>query len=475
LGEIAGVVGGRIRGAGEVHRVVAAVTIDSRRAEPGTLFVPLPGEHADGHAFVVTALEAGAAGAVVRAGLDVPERWWSRLIEVEDPGRALLALAKVERQSSSAIAIGVTGSTGKTCTKDFVASVLERRLRVVKSPASFNNEVGLPLTILSAPEDAEAIVCEMGSRGLGHIKLLCDVARPAIGVVTNVGVAHMELFGSADALRRAKKELPEALPPDGTAVLNADDPVVLGYAEDTVAAVVTFGLSNRADVRAESVRLDPGTGRASFDLVAREGRVSVTLPVPGEHMVPNALAAAAVGLRLDVGFEDCAEGLAAATVSSGRMEVFDTPAGIRVVDDAYNANPTSMAAALRAARWMAGRGRCIAVLGAMAELGPIAGEEHERIGELLARLGIDILVVVGPQAELIAVGTEREGVEPERIYRCVSLDEAEAVLRSVARPGDLVLVKASRVARFDRLVQALRRQGIVLDDTRISARDGAGP
>jgi len=364
-------------------------------------------------------------------------------------------LARVERSALGAVVIGVTGSTGKTTTKDFIAAVLSRRFRTVASAASFNNEVGLPLTLLRSDLDTQVVVCEMGARGPGHIRILCEVARPSIGVVTNVGVAHMELFGSPEALRAAKAELPEALPPDGSAVLNADDPVVRSYAERTAARTVLYGSSRDAAVRAEEISIDRRSGRAAFDLVIEGERARVRLPVPGEHIVPDAVAAAAAGWVLGVGIEDTAAAVAAAEMSAGRMEVLDGPEGVRIVDDAYNANPTSMAAALRAAQWMADQGRCIAVLGHMAELGPIAQDEHRRIGELVARLGIDQLVTVGPEADGIAVGAGREGVEPERIHRTADGDQAVEVVRTLLRPGDVVLVKASRVARLDRVARRL--------------------
>jgi UDP-N-acetylmuramoyl-tripeptide--D-alanyl-D-alanine ligase len=456
LTEVAVATGGTLRSPGAESSPIEGVVVDSRLAGPGSLFVALAGERGDGHEYVKAGLDQGAAGALVRAGTDVPDRYAPRLIDVADPGDALLSLARDERSALSAQVIGVTGSTGKTCTKDFLGAVLARRFRVVRSPASFNNEVGLPLTILGAPADAEVVVCEMGARGRGHIRLLCDVARPHIGVVTNVGVAHMELFGSREALRDAKAELPEALPPDGTAVLNADDPTVASYAERTPARVVTFGLSEGAEVRGEDVVVDHRTGQARFDLIAGGTRTQVTLPVPGEQMVPNALAAAAVGTVFGMTGEDCAAGLREAEISAGRMEVFEGEGGVRVINDAYNANPVSMAAALKTARWMAGDGRCLAVLGHMAELGPIADQEHERVGELAARLRLDELVVVGAEAGLIAAGAQREGVEPDRVHVCRDADEALRAVRSMARPGDLILVKASRVARLDRMAEALR-------------------
>ena len=450
LDQVAAAVDGSVRGDGEV--TVRGAAVDSRLAGGGDLFVALPGEQADGHDFVADALAHGASAAMIRRG-------WRGAAEptvrVADPGAALLRLARDERSALSVQVVGITGSTGKTMTKDLTAAVLGRRFRVVASPASFNNEVGLPLTLLRADEGTEAVVCEMGSRGPGHIRLLCEVASPTVGVVTNVGEAHMELFGSRDVLRDAKAELPEALPAGGVAVLNADDPVVRSYADRTRARVVLFGTARAADVSAESIDLHRGTGQAGFVLRTPDGSAPVLLSVPGEHMVGNALAAAAVGWVLGVPVESSAQALGAAPMTGGRMQTAEA-GGVRIVNDAYNANPTSTAAALRAIRWMAGSGRCIAVLGQMAELGPIADEEHERIGELVARLGIDVLVVVGPDARLIGVAARREGVPPDAIVACDDVVQATSAVLSMAQPGDVVLVKASRVARLERVADALQ-------------------
>jgi UDP-N-acetylmuramoyl-tripeptide--D-alanyl-D-alanine ligase len=450
LASVAAVVEGSLRGQDDPR--VLGVAVDSRSIRRGDLFFALPGEQVDGHVFVADALTRGAAGAVVTRGRVSAA---GPLVEVDDPGAALLRLASHARRELHAIVIGITGSTGKTCTKDFTASVLSKRMPVVASPASFNNEVGLPLTVLRADPETEALVCEMGSRGRGHIRLLCEVARPDVGVVTNVGVAHMELFGSPEALREAKAELPEALPQDGVAVLNGDDRVARGFAARTPARrVVMFGLSADAHVRADSVTTSPSTGLSEFDVVTPEGTEHVRLSVPGEHLVLDALAGAAVAWALGIDVVTIAQGLSEATVSGGRMEIVQA-AGIRILNDAYNANPTSMAAALKAARWMAGDGRCVAVLGHMAELGSIAEAEHDRVGEVVARLGIDELVTIGPEARRIAASAQREGVEPDRIHMCDDVSEAIEALRSLVRPGDLVLVKASRVARLERIVEAL--------------------
>jgi UDP-N-acetylmuramoyl-tripeptide--D-alanyl-D-alanine ligase len=452
LADAAATVAGTLRQGASSESVIRGAAVDSRLVRPGDLFVALPGDRADGHAFVAAAIEAGASGALVRAGGfdgDGP------VIEVTSPARALLELAADERtrMDGAVPVVGITGSTGKTCTKDLTAAVLGQRARVVASPASFNNEIGLPLTLLATDESTEAVVCEMGARGVGHIRLLCEIARPRIGVVTNVGTAHLGVFGSPEALRDAKAELPESLPPEGTAVLNADDPVVATYAERTAAEVVWYG--SRAPVRAESVEVSRSTGAVAFDLRAPDGHAAVALRVPGEHMVSDALAAAAVGWALGIPVAAVAAGLSSATVSAGRMEVVDGPDGLRILNDSYNANPTSVAAAVRSARWMAGDGRFVAVLGPMAELGSIADEEHVRVGELLVRTGVDALIVVGEDARRIAAGAEREGLEPERIVWVGDPDEAARAARSLAGPGDLVLVKGSRVAGLERVVDAL--------------------
>lgn len=448
LSELATVVGGRLHGQDVVVRGVVA---DSRRAVPGSLFVALPGERVDGHDFVGDAVARGAVAALVRRPLDgVP------CLEVADTGAALLELARDERRRRPATrVVGITGANGKTSTKDMTAAVLATRFRTHASPASFNTEVGLPVTILGAPPDAEVIVAEMGARRVGDVALLCEVARPEIVVVTNVGVAHLEVFGSWEAIVEASAEPVEALGPEGLAILNADDEVVRSYADRTRGRVLWFGRSPEADVRAEDVTLDED-GRARFTLLAGGERGTVELGVPGEHMVGNALAAAAVGLALGVSPAESAAALKGARVSAWRMETFTTAAGIRVVNDAYNANPESMAAALKAARWMAREGHLVAVLGHMAELGPISLAEHERLGELVVRIGVDRLITVGAQARVIRRAAVREGMEPEAAVAVDAPEDAVRVLRGWLRRGDVVLIKGSRVVGLETVAEALR-------------------
>jgi UDP-N-acetylmuramoyl-tripeptide--D-alanyl-D-alanine ligase len=448
LSTIAAEVGGRLEGP---DADVTQVITDSREPARGALFVALAGERVDGARFVPQALERGAVGALVHDRADSP----GAAIVVGSTGEALLRLGAAERARMRARVVAVTGANGKTSTKDMAAAVLSTGAATHASPGSFNNEVGLPMTLLGAPVGTEVVVAELGARRKGDVTLLCEIARPEVVVVTNVGVAHLEIFGSWEAIVEAAAEPVEALSRHGCAVLNADDPVVNGYGRRCEGRVVTFGVRADADVRAERVSVD-GDGLASFSLRAGDDAAPVTLAVAGEHMVANALAAAAVGRVLGVPLEACAAALGTATVSRWRMETFTTAEGVRVVNDAYNANPESMAAALKAARLMARDARLIAVLGHMAELGPIAPEEHERLGALAARLPVDRLVTVGEEARMIAVAGEREGVEPDDV---AAYDDALGALEDVrrtARPGDVVLVKGSRVVGLEALAEALR-------------------
>ena len=448
LSQIAEEIRGRLLGEGAT---VSSVAIDSRMATTGSLFFAIVGEHVDGHGFVEEALRRGASAAVVShtEGIAGP------VILVADTIEALTALAAFDRRTSDAKVVGITGSAGKTTTKDLAAAVLRSRFEVQASPGSYNNEIGLPLTLLGGGPGTEVVVCEMGSRGIGHIADLCRVASPDVGIVTNVGVAHMELFGSLENVIDAKAELVESLAPNGTAIISADDPVVRTFAGRTQARVITYGRSRDADVRAESLELSEG-GFARFDIVCERDRAATELLIPGEHMVSNALAAAAAGVAFRIPLAEAAEALRKAQISSWRMETFVNANGVVVVNDAYNANPMSMAAALKTARWIARGSRMAAVLGTMAELGPVSNAEHERIGELAARLGVERVILVGEEAEAIAAAAIREGVEPENVALYQDPDEALGDVMSWAESGDVVLFKASRVVGLEKLAEAMR-------------------
>ncbi len=450
LSEVAEAAGGRLTGGDGT--VTGRVTVDSRTVAPGDLFVAVPGERVDGSDFLGSAAGAGAVAALTtRPDPALP------CVVVDEPVAALgrLAAAVHTRLAGAGGArghrlatIGITGSSGKTSTKDLLGQVLAAAGPTVSPPGSYNNDIGLPLTVLDADEDTRFLVLEMGSRGRGHIARLCRVARPDVGVVLNVGSAHLGEFGSADGIAVAKGELVEALPAEGTAVLNADDPRVIGMAPRTRARVVTTGRSPDVDVRAEDVVLDEA-GRAGFTLVTGGVRAAVRLQVVGAHQVANALSAAGAALAAGMTPEDVAAALSAAVPRSRwRMEVTRRDDGVTVVNDAYNANPESMRAALAALAGLPARRR-VAVLGAMAELGPGAAEEHERLGRDAVAAGVDLVVAVGPDAVGIADGALAAGAREDRdtdrgAVRVPDRAAARQLLTEVLVPGDVVLVKASR-------------------------------
>jgi UDP-N-acetylmuramoyl-tripeptide--D-alanyl-D-alanine ligase len=353
--------------------------------------------------------------------------------------------------------VALTGSSGKTSTKDLLAQVLEHAGPTVATEASFNNELGVPLTICRADAATRFLVLEMGARGPGHIAYLCRLAPPSVAVVLNVGAAHAGEFGGKEATARAKRELVEALPADGVAVLNADDPLVAAMASRTAAHVVRTGRCSGVDVRADDVRLDD-RGRACFRLSTRAGSAEVALQVVGDHQVDNALAAAAVGLECGLDVAQVAAALSAAEPRSRwRMEVAERPDGLLVVNDAYNANPDSVAAALRAlASLGAGRdGRTWAVLGEMRELGAGAEREHAAVGALAAELGVDRVVAVGEGAAAVATGATRARTWDVAPVLVADAAEALRLLAAEVRPGDVVLVKASRAAALESVATAL--------------------
>ncbi len=455
LADAAGAAAGALRDADGAARV-SGLAVDSRAVAPGDLFVALPGSRADGSAFAGAALEAGAVAVVARAG--AVEQPLAR-IEVADPLAALGAIAAAVRGRSSARVLAITGSTGKTTTKDLLAGALATRLDTVANTASFNNEIGLPLTLARLEPGTQALVVEMGARGPGHIAALARLARPEIGVVLNVGVAHVGVFGSRQAIAAAKAELVEALPAAGTAVLNADDPLVAAMADRTAARVLPFGVDHPgAAVRAEGVSLD-GEGRARFKLRTPAGSAEAALPVPGEHLVIDALAAAAAGHAAGLGPEEIAAGLRDARLSPMRMQVGRRADGVTVINDAYNANPTSMAASLKTLAVAAAgrRGRSVAVLGEMAELGEQAPAEHDRVGRLVVRLGIDRLVGVGELGGAIVRAARMEGMWPEEAIPVRDAGAALVALEPWLEPADVVLVKASRVVALDRVAEWLLR------------------
>ena len=456
LAEVAHLVDGELTGPADAV-VTGKVTLDSRTVEPGDLFVAFAGERVDGHDFLGAAAAAGAVAALSsRPDESLPT------VVVADAVAALgrLAARVHGRLTEGGLrTVAITGSSGKTSTKDLLGQVLAAAGPTVSPPGSYNNDIGLPLTVLSADEGTRFLVLEMGSRGPGHIARLCGVARPQVAVVLNVGSAHLGEFGSADGIARAKGEIVEALPEDGTAVLNADDPRVAAMASRTRARVLTTGTAPNADVRATAVTLDDAA-RPRFTLVAAGEEHPVALRVVGEHQVANALSAAGAALAAGMAPAEVAAALSeAGPLSRWRMEVQRREDGVTVVNDAYNANPESMRAALAALAGLAGTRR-IAVLGAMAELGPDAAAEHERLGRDAAAAGVDLLVAVGADAVGISDGASAAGRRAgEESVHVPDRAAARELLSEVLRPGDVVLVKASRSYGLELLAADLLTTG----------------
>jgi UDP-N-acetylmuramoyl-tripeptide--D-alanyl-D-alanine ligase len=469
--EIARAVDGHLadRTSGETSRTsgepvwVDGVSIDSRSIVAGELFVPVVGER-DGHEFIHAAVERGAAAYLARIG-------WARTgdprdaagparapatgsaggipeIQVDSTERALIALGRHARTRLPDRVVGITGSVGKTTTKDLTVAALASSFATHGSPRSFNNELGVPLTLANSPDGVEAVVVEMGARGRGHIAMLCEIARPTIGVVTTVALAHAEMFGTIEEVAIAKGELVEALPPDGTAVLNGDHPLVDAMANRTVARVVTFGVERSGvDVTASNIALDDEL-RPSFHLHSPWGGADVRLEVRGVHQVMNALAAAAAALAAGASIDGVSAGLSVAISSPWRMELGRTRGGALVINDAYNANPTSMEAALRSLAAVPARRR-IAIVGVMAELGPDGPEAHRHVAALAADLGIELIAVAAPDYGTGLVADLDQAVQAVQAVQAGHAGQAGSD-RQVA-----VLVKGSRVAGLEEVARRL--------------------
>ncbi len=433
--------------------VTGDVVVDSRLVGPGSLFVALPGEQVDGHDHAAAAVSAGAVAALTARPVD-----GAPCLVVPDPLVALQSLARaLYAREPEPLTVGVTGSSGKTSTKDLLAQVLGGFGPTLAPQGSFNNELGLPLTALRRTADTRYAALEYSARGVGHIAFLCGIVAPHVGVVLNVGSAHLGEFGSREGIAQAKGELVEAA--RSAAVLNSDDPLVLAMRSRTSRPVTTFGTGADADVRGEDLEVDD-SGCARFRLVTRHGSADVGLQVRGEHQASNALAVAAALLAGEVTSDVArvAELLSAATAQSRwRMEVTERADGVTVVNDAYNANPESMRAALKTLAVMS-RGkqrRTIAVLGPMAELGEDEREAHMDLGRFAVRLDLGQLVVVGPEAGGIHAGAVLEGSWGSESIHVADVDAAVALLRAELAPGDVVLIKASRSAGLERVAAAL--------------------
>jgi UDP-N-acetylmuramoyl-tripeptide--D-alanyl-D-alanine ligase len=486
VAQIADIVGGQLSGispeAAAAARVTGTVEFDSRAVTSGGLFLALPGARSDGHDFAEAAVAAGAVAVLAARPVGVPAIVVdpdsagdpaASVLEYDTDGSGAAVLAALARLAAAVAAelveggltiVGVTGSSGKTSTKDLLAAVLAPLGEVVAPPGSFNNELGHPWTVLRATESTDYLVLEMSARHPGNIAALAEIAPPSIAVVLNVGTAHLGEFGSREAIAATKAELPQAVPSSGVVILNVDDSAVAAMADQTAARVVRVGRSAGADVWAGPVTLD-ALARPRFTLHTADGETDVALAVHGDHQVSNALCAAAVAVECGASLEQVAAALAAAgPMSKHRMEVATRDDGVTVINDAYNANPDSMLAGLKALAWMAREAgekrRSWAVLGEMAELGDDAISEHDRIGRLAVRLDVSRLIVVGTGRSMSAMhhGAVTEGSWGSESTMVADADAALALLRAELQAGDVVLVKASNAAGLGALADALIAQ-----------------
>jgi len=439
--------------AGNRDTTVSRVSTDSRTLQGGDLFVPLRGENFDGHKFIQQAAERGAVGAMVE------EKWNGKapgnfaLIRVADTLAGYQTLAANYRASLPLKVIAITGSNGKTSTKDFVAAVLARKFRVTKTEGNFNNHVGLPQTMLAAKRDDEIAVWEIGMNHPGEIAALSKLAAPDVAMITNIGIAHIEFMGTREAIAEEKGSLAEAVAADGTLILNADDPFTESISKRTRAKIVLAGIED-GSVRAVDIT-QSATG-SEFTILEGAHRCRAQLPVPGIHMVQNAMLAVAAGRVFNMSIEECAVGLSSTPLTKARLQIKEI-GGIQFIDDSYNANPDSMKAALRTLMELDSDGRRIAVLGEMGELGAESEHGHREVGEAAAAQRIDELIAVGSKgATTIARAAEKAGLKNS--VAVGSQEEAAELLEKSAAPGDLVLVKGSRAARMEGVLEEFAKR-----------------
>jgi UDP-N-acetylmuramoyl-tripeptide--D-alanyl-D-alanine ligase len=451
LSQIATLAGASLS-SGDGSVIIDKLSTDSRTLNPGELFVALRGENFDGHNFVESAAKNGAAGAIVDSDWkgQVPKNF--ALIRTKDTLQAYQGLAANYRKSLTLKVVAITGSNGKTSTKNFTASVLGRRFRVTKTEGNFNNHVGLPRTILEATSRDEVAVWEIGMNHPGEIAALSKIAAPDVAIVTNIGVAHIEFMGSREAIADEKSALVEAVSVEGTVILNAEDPFSARIAARARAKVVLVGITEGTIRAAEISQSEDGT---EFTTLEGAHRCRAQLSVPGLHMVQNALLAVAAGRVFGVSLEECAAGLAAAPFAKARLQIKKI-GGVEFIDDSYNANPDSMKAALRTLAELPAEGKRIAVFGEMRELGAESKRGHREVGETAATLRIDRVIAIGDMAAGIAHAAKDAGLEKTAIVGSTS--EAADLLGEIAAPGDLVLVKGSRLARTEQVIEAFRNR-----------------
>ena len=444
---------------GDQGHSFAGVSIDSRNISPGDFFFAIIGESHDGHGFASAAVDQGAGGLVINRQMaeKLPVAAWEAkdvaCIAVADTTRALGDLAAFNRRRAQVSVAAITGSSGKTTTRQLTAGVVSRQFNMLATAGNFNNEIGLPLTLLELSSDHQWAVVELGTNNPGEIARLTAICSPDIGVLTNIGPAHLEGLGSLEGVMREKGDLLKGLGRDGQAVLNADDPRVLQLARESQHEVLLYGRSQDAAIRAEDVKEDGQT--SSFWLILGQESIAVQLNSPGQYMISNALAAAAVGYLLGIPAATVKAGLESFEPVAGRMNIRHLPNGIQIIDDTYNANPDSMKAALATLKKMRTGGRKVFVAGDMFELGDQAPELHRQLGALAAHTAVDRLYACGENAAALAAGARKEGMQPAEMITG-SREEILEDLKGWLQPGDWVLVKGSRGMAMEKVVEGLQ-------------------
>lgn len=436
---------------GDINHETDGGVIDSRKIRGGELFFALKGENTDGHNFLSLSVEAGAIAAIVEKNVTLPEHADFPILQVSDTKKALQKCAKLAREVFTGKVVAVTGSNGKTTTKDMIAEVTAKEFLTKKTYANFNNEIGLPLTLLNTPKETQVLVLEMGMRAQGEIAFLADIAQPQIGVITNIGISHMELLQSQANIARAKFELIDALPSDGIAILNADDSWCTSLSSQNC-ETLTYGFSLQSDIRGSKLHI---TKQGTYFTVHYENNTyEAFLPTWGKHNVANSLAALGVGIALGMSITSAIDGLKSYLPTSMRLEIKTGNIGCHIIDDAYNANPISVAASLEVLKSIATK-RSVAVLGEMYELGDLEKEGHEAVGTGVVNNGIDILVTVGKKAESIAIAAKKDGMTTENIHIFQNNDLAGKFLQGFLLSEDTVLVKGSRGMHMETIVDML--------------------
>ena len=453
-GEIAAAVSGELL-QGQPETAFTRVSTDTRQIKPGDLFVALIGERFDAHEFIDRAIAGGAAGLIVSRRA-AAELWQGPVILVKDTLSALQELARHNRRSFAGLVIAVTGSNGKTTTKDMIFSVLERKCPTLKTEGNFNNEIGLPLTMLQLDDSFGAAVLEMGMRGMGEIDLLAGLALPDGAVITNVGETHMERLGSVANIGKAKGEILEHVVPQGFAVLNGDDPMVRQQASRCQGRVIYYGTGADAEVRATNIEVT--AGKASYTAVTPAGSIEIKLPIPGRHNVLNSMAAIGVGLQAEMTLSQIKTGLEETRLTAMRLEIIETGVAT-VINDSYNANPASAKAALQILADV-GRGhRKVAIMGDMYELGSRTAQGHQEVGTAAVECKVDVLITIGKLAVEIALGASMTDEPPGEIISLNTNAEAKKYLEKIITTGDVVLVKGSRGVKLEEIVEYLVTKG----------------